>query len=219
MTVTKSSPSQVRLPRDQRRSQLIDVALDVFAENGYAQTTMDDIAQRAGVSKPVLYQHFRNKRSLFFTLLDQQLALLHDRITTAMQTVDQSAPDADEQVTYQAVQALFEFHADPRRLYRLLDDTSMEDPEELQSRVEGFLAELVKFVSPYMLDNSILEPAGSEFVTRGIAATVFFMATCWAQQHHGEHATSPRIPLDEAVGHTCRFVAFGATGFDLSNNP
>ena len=217
--MSKITASSVRLPRDQRRAQLIDVALDVFAEHGYAQTTMDDVAQRAAVSKPVLYQHFANKRDLFFTLIDGQLSSLRDRITTAMQAVDPDSATADEEVAYQAVHGVFEFTADPRGHYRLLLDTSMENPKELEERLEHFLTELVDFISPYILDHSILDSASSRFITRGIASSVLFMATRWAEEYRGPHPTRPNIPLDTAVDHTCRFVAHGAIGFDLSNNP
>lgn len=60
----------VRLPAEQRRRQLLDVALHVFAENGFYATSMDDVAFAAGVTKPVLYQHFPNKRGLYLTLLE-----------------------------------------------------------------------------------------------------------------------------------------------------
>lgn len=217
--MSKTTASPIRLPRDQRRAQLIDVALDVFAEHGYAQTTMDDVAQQAAVSKPVLYQHFANKRDLFFTLIDGQLDTLRTRITTAMQTVDPDSPTADEEVAYQAVHGVFEFTADPRGHYRLLLDTSMDNPHELEERMEHFLNELVEVVSPYILDNSILDADSSRFITRGIASSVLFLATRWAEEYRGQHPTHPNIPLDTAVEHTCRFVAYGAIGFDLSNNP
>src|SRR5690606_37925629 len=53
-----SSEARVRLPRGERRALLLEAALDAFSEKGYHATAMDDIADRAGVSKPVLYQHF-----------------------------------------------------------------------------------------------------------------------------------------------------------------
>ncbi|MDA8340818.1 MAG: helix-turn-helix domain containing protein, partial [Actinomycetota bacterium] len=57
-----------RLPAEQRRSQLFEVALLLFAERGYSATTMDDIAEAAGVTKPLLYQHFDSKRALYLEL-------------------------------------------------------------------------------------------------------------------------------------------------------
>ncbi|MGH3575894.1 MAG: TetR/AcrR family transcriptional regulator, partial [Pseudonocardiaceae bacterium] len=74
MTETASSradatPRGVRMSRDERRAQLLAAATDVFVTNGYHATVMDDIAERAGVSKPVLYQHFPGKLELYLALL------------------------------------------------------------------------------------------------------------------------------------------------------
>ncbi|MGH3818112.1 MAG: TetR/AcrR family transcriptional regulator, partial [Pseudonocardiaceae bacterium] len=70
MTET-AAPRGVRMPRDERRAQLLAAATDVFVNNGYHATVMDDIAERAGVSKPVLYQHFPSKLELYLALLER----------------------------------------------------------------------------------------------------------------------------------------------------
>jgi AcrR family transcriptional regulator len=62
--------SSRRLTAEQRREQLFAVALELFAHRGYRATTMDDIAERAGVTKPLLYQHFSSKRALYLELVD-----------------------------------------------------------------------------------------------------------------------------------------------------
>ncbi len=59
-----------RLSADERRRQLFDVALELFAERGFEAATMDEIAERAGVTKPLLYQHFPSKRGLYLELVD-----------------------------------------------------------------------------------------------------------------------------------------------------
>ena len=59
------------MPRRERRAQLLESALEVFVAQGYHAAAMDDIADRAGVSKPVLYQHFPGKLELYLALLDQ----------------------------------------------------------------------------------------------------------------------------------------------------
>jgi AcrR family transcriptional regulator len=59
-----------RLTAEQRRVQLFAVALELFAHRGYRATTMDDIAEAAGVTKPLLYQHFSSKRALYLELVD-----------------------------------------------------------------------------------------------------------------------------------------------------
>lgn len=62
--------STTRMPREQRRSQLLELATTVFTENGFQATSMDDIAAAAGVTKPVLYQHFDSKETLYIEVID-----------------------------------------------------------------------------------------------------------------------------------------------------
>src|SRR5699024_6730861 len=158
----KSGKSATRMTREQRRAQLIDVALDIFAQHGYAQTTMEEVALHASVSKPVLYQHFHNKRDLYFTLIDVELDAPRDAVTSRMEAVDLEAEDADEQRVYQAFYGVYEFTAYPRGLYKLILHTTMDNPGELEQRKNQFLDELVDFISPYLLDNSILSSTISQ---------------------------------------------------------
>ena len=73
----------MRLPADQRRQQLLDVARELFARAGFHATSMDDIAEAAGVTKPVLYQHFPSKRALYVELLDDTGGQLLDPLADA----------------------------------------------------------------------------------------------------------------------------------------
>jgi AcrR family transcriptional regulator len=74
-----------RLTATARREQLLDVALDVFAHAGYHGASMNDVADAAGVTKPVLYQHFESKRELYQALLDAVAARLLGAISKATQ--------------------------------------------------------------------------------------------------------------------------------------
>ena len=82
MTVTVR-PHAARLPAARRRQQLLDVALRVFGEQGFHPASMNDVAEAAGVTKPVLYQHFRSKRDLYREVLTDVGAQLLDAITKA----------------------------------------------------------------------------------------------------------------------------------------
>ena len=68
-TEIKGEPKS-RLPRDERRAQLLVAALEIFTSSGYHAASMDEIAERASVSKPVLYQHFPSKLDLYLAVLD-----------------------------------------------------------------------------------------------------------------------------------------------------
>ena len=81
---TQTAGRPVRLPRSARRKQLLAAAQEVFVAQGYHAAAMDDIAERAGVSKPVLYQHFPGKLELYVALLDTQAAALTKAVTDAL---------------------------------------------------------------------------------------------------------------------------------------
>src|SRR5512141_711252 len=93
-----------RLPRQARRRQLLGAAQQIFVAQGYHAAAMDDIAERAGVSKPVLYQHFPGKLELYLALLDTHCDALVDRVRRAMAATS----DNSERVS-NAIQAYFDF--------------------------------------------------------------------------------------------------------------
>jgi AcrR family transcriptional regulator len=73
-----------RLTAGQRRRQLVAVALELFAQRGYRATTMDDIAEAAGVTKPLVYQHFSSKRALYLELVNSIAQELLIAVKTAV---------------------------------------------------------------------------------------------------------------------------------------
>src|SRR3954470_15712176 len=92
MQSTRSAPAPARrtsrLPRGARRKQLLAAAQYVFVAQGFHAAAMDDIADRAGGSKPVLYQHFPGKRELYLALLEQHVDELTERVAEAMAGTD-----------------------------------------------------------------------------------------------------------------------------------
>jgi AcrR family transcriptional regulator len=68
----------------QRRHQLIDVARSLFAERGYEGTSIEEVAQRAGVSKPVVYEHFGGKEGLYAVVVDREMTALLDGVTSSL---------------------------------------------------------------------------------------------------------------------------------------
>lgn len=68
----------------QRRLQLIEVARGLFAERGYEGTSIEEIAQRAGVSKPIVYEHFGGKEGLYAVVVDREMATLLEMVTSSL---------------------------------------------------------------------------------------------------------------------------------------
>src|SRR5215831_11950079 len=75
---------RVRMSSAQRREQLIAVGRRIFAEKGLDATSVEEVAARAKVSKPVIYEHFGGKEGLYAVVVDREVLGLLDRITTAL---------------------------------------------------------------------------------------------------------------------------------------
>jgi AcrR family transcriptional regulator len=128
-----------RLPAAERRRQLLDTAIRVFAETGFHETTMAQIAEGAGVTKPVLYQHFASKRDLYLAVLDDVGDRLRSSVLVAAAT--QQTPRAQVEAGFGA---FVRFVVDDRWGFRLLfSGTNRQDPEfaEVSRRVEQTLAD------------------------------------------------------------------------------
>lgn len=135
----------MRLPAAQRRDQLLGTAVHVFAENGYHATSMNDIAEAAGVTKPVLYQHFGSKRDLFVQLLTDIGVEL--RSTIAKATTDAAGP---RQQVEDGIRAYFHFVDDHTDSFRVLFGAgARRDPEfasfarDVEETIAGSIAELI----------------------------------------------------------------------------
>jgi AcrR family transcriptional regulator len=74
---------RVRMTAQERREQLVGVARSLFAERGYGATSIEEVADRAGVSKPVVYQHFGGKEGLYAVVVDREVRHLTGSITQA----------------------------------------------------------------------------------------------------------------------------------------
>ncbi len=130
-----------RLTASERRDQLFDVALSLFAERGYAATTMDDIAEAAGVTKPLVYQHFDSKRALYLELMDFVSHKVIDAIATST-----ARADGPRQQVELGFAAYFELVVGNENAFRLLYGRDAPDDPELGDalrRVEDAIAEAI----------------------------------------------------------------------------
>jgi AcrR family transcriptional regulator len=131
-----------RLPAEQRRRQLLDVACRVFAERGFHATAMDDIATAAGVTKPVLYQHFPSKRALFLELLDD----LGKRLLDGLGEATRAANTGRERVEA-GFAAYFRFVTGDEAAFRVLFGASARNDADFAVVVERILDETAEAIS------------------------------------------------------------------------
>lgn len=123
-------PRTARMPREERRAQLVAAAREVFVQKGYHNASVDDIADRAGVSKPVVYQHFPGKLELYLALLDESTTAMVDAVQAALQ----STTDNSERVAA-TMAAYFAFVGDETRGYRLVFESDLVHDAAVRERV------------------------------------------------------------------------------------
>lgn len=107
--------TQIRLPAAERKSLLMENATICFAKNSYHSTSMDEIAEASGVTKPVIYQHFSSKRQLYAALINA----IGSQLCEAIRIATESANTLRERV-YKGYEAYFRFAAEHRAGYELL---------------------------------------------------------------------------------------------------
>ena len=129
-----------RLTAERRRRQLFSVALELFAQRGYRATTMDDIADAAGVTKPLLYQHFSSKRALYLELVD---SIARELLTAVREAVMEA--DGPRQQVELGFAAYFRLVVSKEAEFRLLYGRDQDDPElgRALRAVEDAIAEAI----------------------------------------------------------------------------
>ena len=145
LVTSRARRSRVRMTRAERREQLIDVARALFAERGLEGTSVEEIAAHAGVSKPVVYEHFGGKEGLYAVVVDREVRTLHDAIRTAITT-----PRANPRALIElGTLALLDYIDDNPNGFRILSrDSSAGQPSgsfasilsDIAAQVEDILA-------------------------------------------------------------------------------
>src|SRR2546423_12241705 len=108
------TPARVRMTGQERREQLLDVGRVLFAEKGFERTSIDEIAERAEISKPIVYEHFGGKQGLYAVIVDREVQELLGRITAAL---DAERP---RRMLQQAAQAFLGYIEDEPDGFRIL---------------------------------------------------------------------------------------------------
>jgi AcrR family transcriptional regulator len=191
----------VRLPADQRRQQLLDVACEVFAGTGYHETSMDDIAEAAGVTKPVLYQHFPSKRALYLELLSDTGRQLLDTLAAATARV----PTGRERVEAGFL-AYFRFVSQHRAGFRLLFGASIRTDPEFAAVVDGVVSSAADVIS------QLIEIPASDEQRHVLANALVGMAESVGRRASDDVGTTGNIDAEDLARWIAELAWFGLRG-------
>jgi len=193
-----------RLPRSERRTQLLAAAREVFVAQGYHAAAMDEIAERAGVSKPVLYQHFPGKLELYLALLDASVVSLLDAVRAALA----STTDNKQRVAA-TTRAYFDYVADPGGAFRLVFESDLIAEPAVRARTDQVLRECAELVSAVISEDAGLSPAQSHLLAVGLIGSAQVTARYWMTG--GDDVAA--LDVDEASRLTSALAWRGISGF------
>jgi AcrR family transcriptional regulator len=168
------------MPRRERRAQLLESALEVFVAQGYHAAAMDDIAERAGVSKPVLYQHFPGKLDLYLALLDASCDEIIDNCRQAL------AATPDNKFRVQAtIEAFFEYVDEETGAFRLVFESDLTNEPAVRGHVERVTTECAEMIAEVIHDDTGLPGPASRLLAVSLVGMAQVSARFWLTEAGG----------------------------------
>jgi AcrR family transcriptional regulator len=187
VTAIRDTTTRGRLPRLARRAQLLAAAQEVFVAQGYHAAGMDDIADRAGVSKPVLYQHFPGKLDLYLALVDQHAEVMVEAVRGAL-----AATTDNKQRVGATIRAYFEFVEREGGAFRLIFESDLTNEDAVRRRVERVTSRCAEAISEVIAEDAGLSPEEAMLLAVGLTGMANVAARYWL-------ATEGSMPRDAAA--------------------
>lgn len=174
----KDQPQRgLRLPRRARRTQLLTAALEVFVAQGYHGAAMDDIADRAGVSKPVLYQHFPGKLELYLALLDRSC----DEMIGSARAALESTADNKQRVT-DTIHAFFGYVSNEVGAFRLVFESDLTNDPLVRERVDRVTIACADLIAPLIRDDTGLPEHAARLLAVSLVGMGQVSARYWLDE-------------------------------------
>jgi len=170
-----SPPRGQRMPRSERRAQLLEAAQAVFVERGYHAAAMDDIAEHAGVSKPVLYQHFPGKLELYLALLDQHCDTLERLVREAL-----ARPTEDNEDRVAAtISAYYDFVSREGAAFRMVFESDLTSVPQVRARLDSLELSCAEAIADVIVQDSGIPDEQAMLLGVGLAGMAQITARHW----------------------------------------
>jgi len=167
-------PAAVATRRRQRRDELLSAASAVFIDRGYHAAAVDEIAHRAGVSKPILYQYFPSKRELYLAVLDHHAGVLVTSVRAALLSTD----DNKSRVRA-AVRAFYDFVDNDVQGFRLVFESDLASDIAVAARIEQVTEDCLEAVNDLVEHDSGLDHHRARVLAAGLIGASRLAARYW----------------------------------------
>lgn len=149
---TEQNNIQTRMSGDERRSQLLHIAIQLFSEKGFSGTTTREISQKAGISEAMVFRHFANKDELYHAILDYKACSTEGKVLPWESEVFRKLIEEkdDYKVFYSLALNALENHKKDINFLRLLLHSALEGHELSEMFFEKFVSKLYDFIGDYI---------------------------------------------------------------------
>jgi len=193
-----------RMPREERRASLLEAANEVFTSRGYHAAAMDDIAEAAGVSKPVLYQHFPSKLDLYLALLDASCDSLVEVVRGALASHEHNA---DRVVA--TIDAFYAFVSSTSGEFRFVFESDLTGDASVQKRLWQVNEEIADLIAEVIQSDTALPREQAKLLAISLVGNAQVSARYWV-------SSGMSIPVEEATSLVSRLAWRGIRGFPLT---
>ena len=197
--------ASTRLPRPARRRQLLGAAREVFVAQGYHAAAMDEIAERAGVSKPVLYQHFPGKLDLYLALLDESVAELVGAVSQALASTTDNA-----QRVPATFRAFFDYVSGAGEAFRLVFESDLSNEPAVRARLDRAMYECAEMVSEFIRSDAGVSNDEADLLGMALVGMAQVSSRYWL-------STERAIEKDTAEDMLSRLAWRGISGWPLAD--
>ncbi|WP_407341532.1 TetR/AcrR family transcriptional regulator [Pengzhenrongella phosphoraccumulans] len=196
-----------RMPRDARRAQVLAVAQELFATEGYHHVSMDDIADHAEVSKPVLYRHFPSKLDLYLAVVDERGSSLLAAVEAALAPIEHGPVLRGDgrAVVHAIVRAYFAFVEGAGESASLLFESDVTHDAAVRVRVDAAGAEAARGITRVLVEFSGLPAPHAALLATALVGLAQSGAT-------GRMRTETGLSMDEASDLVARLAWGGVAG-------
>ena len=166
---------RVRMTGAQRRQQLLDVGLVLFAQKGFAATSIEEIAAHADVSKPVVYEHFGGKEGLYAVVVDREMQNLLGRFTSAL-----PAPGELREMLERAALVLLDYIEEDTDGFRVLTrDAPVTSGVGTYSSLIGEVARKIEHILANQFDPGRYDPRLAALYSQALVGMVALVGQWW----------------------------------------
>lgn len=203
----ESNPSLNPKSKDsERRNQIMISGLEVFAEKGFHLASMDDIAERAGVSKPILYQHFSSKQDFYLGVLDERVDFLVRHITESI-----DAAVGNKNRLEAAIGCYFKLVDEADHGFRLIFESDFTMNNEVRARVEDVVAQVSRVVGAEVSKQTGMSLAEANILAGGLSGMA--QAAAWRWLRLGRP-----ISIEKAISQTLDLTWNGLTSIQVKES-